>query len=107
MEDSPEYKATPRTGLTFKSFFLVVLVNIIMSSASLYVYDRYFAQKVVAFDIKGYIAEQKKLFYKGKITEDELLSGLDKVDAFLMKESKNTLILNGEAVIKNAKFIKP
>ena len=107
MEDSPEYKATLQTGFTFKSFLLIVLVNIIMSSASLYVYDRYFAQKVVAFDIKGYIAEQKRLFYKGKITEDELLGGLDKVDAFLTKESKNTLILNGEAVIKNAKFIKP
>ena len=96
-----------RPGLTFKSVLLILLLNILVAIASISVYDRFFSQKVMAFDISGYMAEQKKLFFAGKITEEELLRTLDRVDERLKQESKRTLILNGSAVIKNGKYIKP
>jgi hypothetical protein len=110
MEDSPEYKATPKSK-KWRFLLLMVLVNVLVSTGSVYVYDRYFAVHVVAFDITGYVMNQKKAFFKKEITEDELYKSLDRVDfllnSYVEKRGKNTLILNGNAVIKNAKFIKP
>ena len=109
MEDRVEYKAAPARGLTFKSLIVVILLNVIVSAASLYVYNRWFAPRVAlkikVFDLKGYLASQKKLFYEGKITEDDLYSGLDRVDAVLKSQSPNTIILNSEAVLGNAETI--
>ena len=96
-----------RPGLTFKSVMWIILLNLFVSIASICVYDRFFSQKVMAFDISGYMAEQKRLFFAGKITEEELLKSLDRVDERLRQESKNTLILNGNAIIKNGQYIKP
>lgn len=103
MEDNQE----KRPMLTFNGVMLIILLNLLMSIASICVYDRFFSQKVMAFDISGYMAEQKRLFFAGKITEEELLRTLDRVDERLRQESKRTLILNGSAVIKNGKYIKP
>lgn len=94
-------------GLTFKNVMLFIILNLLVSIASIFVYDHFFSQKVMAFDISGYMAEQKRLFFAGKITEEELLKSLDRVDERLRQESKKTLILNGNAVIKNGKYIKP
>ena len=107
MEAAMENNNKKRPGLTFKSVLLILLLNILMTIASISVYDRFFSQKVMAFDISGYMAEQKRLFFAGKITEEELLRTLDRVDERLRQESKRTLILNGSAVIKNGKYIKP
>jgi hypothetical protein len=96
-----------RSGLTFKSVMLIILLNLLVSIASICVYDRLFSQKVMAFDISGYMAEQKRLFFAGKITEEELLKSLDRVDQRLRQESKKTLILNGNSIIKNGQYIKP
>jgi hypothetical protein len=107
MENRVEGKDENSKKVSFKMGLFLLMLNVLVSTTTVYVYDRYFVQKVVAFDIRGYMADQKKLFYAGRITEDELLKSLDKLDDFLRLESRNTLILNGDAVIKNAKFIKP
>ncbi len=107
MEAVMENNQEKRPGLTLKSLMLILLLNILISFVSISVYDRFFSQKVMAFDISGYMAEQKRLFFSGKITEEELLRTLDRVDERLRQESKRTLILNGSAVIKNGKYIKP
>ncbi len=106
-EDKEQPMPTPaqRRGLTLKSLAVIVLLNVGVSATTMYVYDRWFALKVATFDIKGYLAGQKKLFYQGKITEEEMFEGLDRVDATLRKEPSNTVIFNGEAVIRNAKPI--
>ncbi len=95
------------SGLTLKPVFLFFLINVLVTAASIYIYDRYFAQKIVAFDRNGYREQQKKLFFAGKITEDELFLSLDRVEEIMRQESGNTVILNAEAVIRNGKFIKP
>ena len=82
-------------------------MNVLVSAGTVYVYDRFFGVRIKAFDIRGYMAEQKKRFYAGKITDEELLSSLDRVEEVLNRESRNTLILNGDAVIRNGQFINP
>lgn len=107
MENEFEKEKKRSQKLIFKRALFLLVLNLAVSTSTIFIYHQYFAQKVVAFDIRGYMADQKKLFYAGKITEDELLKSLDKLDDFLRLESGNTVILNGDAVIKNAKFIKP
>ena len=107
VEAAMEDNNKKRPGLTFKNVMMILLLNFMISIASIAVYDRFFSQKVMAFDVSGYMAEQKRLFFAGKITEEELLRTLDRVDERLRQESKRTLILNGSAVIKNGKYIKP
>jgi len=107
METSPEYKSERVQLLSLWSMILIVLLNVVVSLSTVCIYDRYYAQKIKAFDIRGFMADQKKQFYGGKITEDELLKSLDMLDDILKKERKNTIILNNDAVIKNGEFIKP
>ena len=106
MEDSPEYIQKKRPSY-FKPLFYSFLISLTVAALSIFIYDRYFALKVVAFDISGFVSQQKKQFYAGKITEAERLRSLDRVDAARDIQNKSTLILNGNAVIRNAKFIEP
>jgi hypothetical protein len=85
----------------------MLLLNIMVSATTVFVYDHYFAQKIAVFDRNGYRDNQKKLFFAGKITEEELFLSLDRVEEALRKESGNTIILNAEAVIRNGKFVQP
>lgn len=101
MEDSGK-----KRGILFR-IGICMLLNIMVSAAALFVYDQYFAQKIVAFDRNGYREEQKRLYFSGKITEQELFQSLDRVDEIMRQESGNTIILNAEAVIRNARFIEP
>jgi len=107
MENETEDRPVYTKKIDYKTVLVLLVLNILVSVATVLIYDRYVAQKIVAFDIRGYMTSQKKLFYAGKIGEDELLKSLDRLDGLLRDENKNTLILNGDAVIKNAKFIKP
>ena len=90
-----------------KAMIVILLINAVVSTATVYVYDRYFALKIKAFDMRGFMARQKTEFYGGKITEDELLGSLNRLDDMLKKEKKNTVILNSDAVMKNGQFIQP
>ncbi len=96
-----------KTHFSIRIVLVAILLNILASGGTVYIYDRVFGVKIKAFDIRGYMAEQKKRFYAGKITEEELLNSLDRVEEVLNRESRNTLILNGDAVIRNGQFIKP
>jgi hypothetical protein len=96
-----------KTHFSIRIAIAVILLNVLVSTGTVYVYDRVFGVKIKAFDIRGYMAEQKKRFYAGKITEEELLSSLDRVEEVLNRESRNTLILNGDAVLRNGQFINP
>jgi hypothetical protein len=106
MENEAKY-VTVKTGLTFKTFIIMLTLNVIVSASFIYFYDQKFAVKIKAFDMRGYMVDQKKQFFSGKVTEEELFKSLDRVDEILSQESKNTLILSRDAVLRNAQFIKP
>ena len=57
-----------------------VLISVLLTIGILAAYDRYFAQKIVALDVKGYIAKQRDLFLAGKINEDQLKNSFDRLE---------------------------
>lgn len=92
---------------TGKLIFIMLILSIVMSIATVYVYDRYFAQKVVAIDMKGYMEKQKKLYLKGAIDDEELRENLMSFEKRINDIPENRVVIMEEVVIKNAEVIRP
>lgn len=77
------------------------------SLATIYGYDHWYAQKVVAVDLKGYIALQRDNYLAGKINDDELKKSFDRLEAVITSIPKNRVVIMGDAVVRNAETVKP
>lgn len=87
--------------------FFCVIVSVLASLATVAGYDRWFAQKVVAVDIKGYIAQQRDNYLAGKLNDDELRKSFDRLESVITAIPKNRVIIMGDAVVRNAETVKP
>lgn len=114
-EKEPEVVATGKKTEKDKSdgwstgniLILCLIVSVVTCMASLAAYDRWFAQKIVAIDIKGYIEEQRDLFVQGKISSDELKKKFDRLESVVMEVPKHKVIIMGDAVVRNVEVVKP
>ncbi len=86
---------------------LCLAVSFGASLATIAVYDRWYAQKVVAVDIKGYIAQQRDNYLAGKLNDDELKRSFDRLETVITAIPKNRVIIMGDAVVRNAETVKP
>ena len=86
-------------------WFLAAIISILCSVLSVFVYDRYFAQKVVTFDLKGFIGEQRDLYLAGKLTDEQFKANLDNIEAIMKGIPKRKVVLMGDAVIRNAEVV--
>jgi hypothetical protein len=98
----PEQRGDLRT--IGKAAFVSAMVTI----GVLTIYDRYIAQKIVALDVKGYIAEQRDLYLSGKINDAQLKESFDRLEKAKEKVPKNRIIILGDVMVrKNVEEIKP
>ncbi len=69
-----------------KTMALSAIVSVIVSAGAVYLYDAYYVQKVVVFDLASYLDKQKADFVAGKINDEKLkkeFAGLkERIDAF-------------------------
>ena len=86
---------------------ICLAVSLGASLATIAGYDRWYAQKVVAVDIKGYIAQQRDNYLAGKLNDDELRKSFDRLEAVITAIPKNRVIIMGDAVVRNAETVKP
>lgn len=86
---------------------ICLVVSLGASLAAIAGYDRWYAQKVVAVDIKGYIAQQRDNYLAGKLNDDELRKSFDRLEAVITAIPKNRVIIMGDAVVRNAETVKP
>ncbi len=86
---------------------LCVALSLVLSLATLYIYDRWYAQKIVAVDIKGYIAQQRDNYLAGKLNDDELKKSFDHLERIITTIPRNRVVIMGDAVVRNAETIKP
>lgn len=77
------------------------------SLATIIGYDRWYAQKVVAVDLKGYIAQQRDNYLNGKINDDELKKSFDRLETVITAIPKNRVVIMGDAVVRNAETVNP
>ena len=97
-------RALPRRLVTA---FLVLGISLASSAASIVIYDRYFATRIVAVDIKGFIAAQRDLFAQGKIDDDQLRKNIESLEKAIEGIPSNEVVIMGDAVVRNAKTIRP
>jgi hypothetical protein len=86
-------------------FALPYLINALITCSLIYGYDYFVAQKIVAVDIKGFITAQRELYIKGKIDSVQFQKNVDRMFATITEITPNTIVLMGDAVVRNAKVI--
>lgn len=86
---------------------IIIAINVVATLAMLYVYDRYYAQKIVAVDMKGFLDEQRDQFIGKKINEKQLNENMYEMEHKIKSMPKNKVMIMGEVVIGNAEIIKP
>lgn len=89
------------------SFLFVLVVSLVTSAVSVAAYDHFFAQKVIAVDIKSFIEEKKADFVAGRLDEAGMKREMDKLEATVAAIPKNKAVLMGDLVVKNVQIIKP
>ena len=88
---------------TTPGYLEVVLITLVVAGVSLFIYDRWFVDRVVAFDLKGYLRTQQALLASGEITEAQWQQGLDRLEQVFRAQPPNRTILLKEVVLKNGR----
>ena len=81
----------------------VLLIALVVAGIVLFAYDRWFLDRVVAFDLKGYLRAQQALLTSGEITEAQWQQGLDRLEQVFREQPPNRMILLKEVVLKNGR----
>jgi len=101
----PEISGRP--GLA-SLFVIVAVINLVLTSALLYLYDRYMAPRVVAVDIKGFIERQRDLYVSGKINDEQLKANLDAMEHRIKSMPKNVVMITADVVVgEHAEAVEP
>ena len=90
----------------FKILLINILVSFLVSVGVVYVYDRYYAQKVVAFDLRGYMFGLREMYLTGKINDEGLKYAIDAAYATLQKQRKNRVVLMKDVILSQVEEIK-
>ena len=81
----------------------VLLIALAVAGLAMFAYDRWFVDRVVAFDLKGYLRTQQALLASGEITEAQWQQGLDRLEQVFREQPPNRTILLKEVVLKNGR----
>ena len=110
-ETSPEKSGEPRKsgkpGLA-GLFVTVAVINLVLTSGLLYLYDKYMAPRVVAVDIKGFIERQRDLYVSRKINDEQLKANLDAMEHRIKSMPKNVVMITADVVVgEHAEAVEP
>ena len=88
--------------------FTVILVSLLSSAGSVYLYHRFFAIRLASFDLPGYLkGVQTEAAKAGPAQEKEMGEKIQKsmtaVEKLLTSQTKNTVILSGEVILGDSK----
>ena len=81
----------------------VLFIALAVAGITLFAYDRWFVDRVVAFDLKGYLRTQQALLASGEITEAQWRQRLDQLEQVFREQSPNRTILLKEVVLINGR----
>ncbi|MDI1472930.1 hypothetical protein QI155_10345 [Thermodesulfovibrio sp. 1176] len=77
----------------------IALISLVVSACSLLAYDKFFATKIVTFDLKGYIAVLRDLYLTKQIDEAELKKRIDKIEEVVAKTPKRKIIITSDVIL--------
>ena len=92
-------------------YILIIILNIIITLSSLYVYHNYILlpsqnnKTIVGVDIKGILEKQKNGLVNGKISEEQFKANMDKLEAAVNDLGKTKVVLMGDVILRGAEII--
>ncbi|MDD5007325.1 MAG: hypothetical protein PHU49_04415 [Syntrophorhabdaceae bacterium] len=89
-------------------FVTVAILNLVLTSGLLYLYDGYVVPRVVAVDIKGFIERQRDLYVSKKINDEQLKANLDAMEHRIKSMPKNVVMITADVVVgEHAETVEP
>jgi hypothetical protein len=88
-----------RVGLSLKFLLINILVSLMVAVGVVYVYDRYYAQKIVAFDLRGYLWGLRDMYLAGKINDEGLKQAIEAAYIAVRTQKKNKVVLMGDVIL--------
>lgn len=97
------------TPKTTPGYLEIIVITILIVSGAIWGYDQFLAQKILTFDLNGYLREQTALIKAGEITEEQFKSNLDRTEALLNAKAEKSrhVILLKDVVMRNGNEISP
>ncbi|MGV8057567.1 MAG: hypothetical protein AB2L12_06050 [Smithellaceae bacterium] len=91
-------------------YILIIILNIIITLASLYVYHNYIlkpqqSQNIVGVDIKGFLEKQKAGMVNGKISEEQFKANMDKLEVMVNDLGKRKVVLMSDVILRGAEIV--
>jgi hypothetical protein len=85
------------------NYLEIIFISMAITMTIIFAYDRYLAQKIYVFDLKGYLRTEKALLKAGEIDEADWQTSLDTIERLLDEKAVNSrhVILMGDAVLRN------
>lgn len=107
-DDTEGTVATPVAEYVTTKFFYqtVVVVSLVASVLSLFVYDRFFATKIATFDFPGYLMSvREKMALAGNAADAEkvLMTGLSTAENIVKNVPRNYVVISGDAILGDSK----
>jgi len=92
------------------NYLLIIILNIIITVASLFVYHNYILKpshfnNIVGIDIKGFLEKQKAGMVEGKITEDQFKANMDRLENTVNELGKTKVILVSDVILRGAEVV--
>jgi hypothetical protein len=90
------------------SYLEIIVIALIIAAIATIGYDRYVAQKIYVFDLKGYLRTQNALLLAGEINDEQWQTRLNAIEDFLDDEAVNPrhIILMEDVVLRNGKTVR-
>jgi len=96
-------KSAVKIGLM--RWVMIALLMFMSSTASIMIYDRYYAQKLVAFDLQEYLTKQRMALQNNQMTEKQIGENLDVLKAKLDNMPKNQAVITADVVLRNIQLL--
>ena len=92
-------------SLGMKNLVALIFIMIMTSVCSIFIYDHFFAQKLTAFDLQGYLTKQRVALQTGQLTEQQVGDNLDAIKAKMDKLPLNQALITSDVVLRNIKVV--
>lgn len=106
LEQTTIPKTKEKQGIRLPGIVICLLMSLASSAVTLFAYDHWYAQKIVAVDMKGYLTLQRYKYKDGKINDDDLRKAFDKLELVMNSIPKNRVVIMADTAIRNAEVFQ-
>ena len=103
IQSAEEPMVPPSRPSLMKNAVFTLIISMIMSTASVFVYDQYYATKIVTINIPAFVQAQFKLYNEKKITAEQYMENLQGYINHVKQIPKNKVVLLEDVVAANGK----